>query len=105
LPSCKKAIVIGESTERIKKAVKDLRAKGIDATWYRAWKKNFAEEIYDETQSVARNKRWIRDKAKKGFEVFDVGIDRRRPERSIFYKAEKKMLDALKYPTTFLQGY
>jgi hypothetical protein len=106
--SCKKAIVIGESMERNKKAVKDLRAKGIDATWYRAWGKNFDKNVFDLDKSLTRNERWLNKKMKEGYKIFDIGIDKAKPRRSDFYDLEKRLIKDFQdggYPTIPLLGY
>ena len=90
----KKAIVIGEGMADVKKVAREL-----DAKWYQAWGKNFPKDRLMTTAELeaakARNARWIEEKIKEGYEIYDLGIDANRATRSPFYELEKR-----KYPVT-----
>jgi RHS repeat-associated protein len=104
-----KVIVVGEGMDRVKKAVRDLRKKGVDARWYQAWGKNFPAgrpmTPAEMNAALRRNKRWLKSKIKQGYGVFDIGVDPGRSNRSPFYAMEKQVLSDASYPTTFLTGY
>jgi RHS repeat-associated protein len=110
-PSNNKAIVIGENMSgRIKPAVKDLQAQGVDAKWYQAWGKNFPKDGKPMTPeqfdaALARNKKWIDSKVKEGYDIYDIGIDPKRLNRSPFYEVELGSIKANNYPTIPLPGY
>ncbi len=109
LASCKSnAIVLGEGMTRVRMAVKDLQSKGVPARWYQAWGKNFPKDRLmtpvELAKAKARNARWLREKIRKGYDVYDIGPDGR-PVRSEFYKVEQEIIGGTGYPTTYLPGY
>lgn len=71
-------------------------ARRNNAKWYQAWGKNFPkgrEMTSDEfSKALARNKRWLKNKIKEGYEIIDIGIDPNRSNRSPFYALEQKIL-------------
>lgn len=92
----KKAIVIGEGMRDIKTVAKQLQVEGVNAKWYSAWGKNFPKDrIMTDVElaaAKARNARWIKSKMKAGYDIYDIGIDPLRIERSPFYQLEKDIL-------------
>jgi len=102
-----KAFVIGEGMDYVKAAAKELKEQGIDAKWYRAWKKNFPKDEFGRSipmtasqleAAQARNARVIIDKIKKGYDIYDIGPDGRL--FSPFYKdTEVRILKEFNYPT------
>jgi RHS repeat-associated protein len=107
-PKSKKAIVIGEGMGRVKTAVKDLQAKGINARWYQTWSKNWPKgrkltpEEFEANKR--RNLRWIESKIKKGYDIYDIGPDGRL-DPSPFYQVEQNAIKSHNYPTIKLEGY
>jgi hypothetical protein len=90
--AARKAIVIGETMDRVRDA-----AKAMDAQAYRPWR------IFppDPAKAMARNEKWIRRKMKQGCEIIDIGINPTRPGgRSPFYEMEKRVIGDANYPTT-----
>lgn len=90
--AARKAIVIGETMDRVRDA-----AKAMDAHAYRPWR------IFppDPAKAMARNEKWIRRKMKEGCEIIDIGINPTRPGgRSPFYEMEKRAIGDANYPTT-----
>ncbi len=47
---------------------------------------------------MKRNRRWISEKIRDGYEIIDIGIDPDRVYRSIFYAMEKEMVSQKQYP-------
>ena len=99
-----KAVVIGEGMGRVKDAAKALQAEGVDAKWYQAWGKNFPKDRLmtpaELNSALARNQRWITSKIKQGYQVFDIGKDVSKANRSPFYALEKQVLNTLQHPVT-----
>jgi len=104
-----KVIVLGEGMSRVKKAVRELRAQGVNARWYQAWGKNFPPPGVRMTpeqleSAVSRNARWLKSKIKEGYKILDIGGDGR-PTRSPFYQVEQQVLSDTGHPSTHLPGY
>jgi hypothetical protein len=99
----KGVIIIGENMGAVKKAAQALRAKGINAKWYQAWKKNIpGDRLMTPSElnaAKARNARWIEGKITEGYEIYDIGIDASRATRSPFYELEQSILQNYGYPT------
>jgi hypothetical protein len=74
--------------DRVKEAGFAFGAKWYQAWWQNPWSRGVAER---------RNLGWIRAKIRAGFEVVDIGIDRSRPNRSPFYKMERRELARAKH--------
>ncbi|GAK58230.1 YD repeat protein [Candidatus Vecturithrix granuli] len=96
-----KAIVIGEGVEDIMTVARQLKSQGINAKWYQVWKtKNFPIDMRADTLAVLdRDARWITNKIKAGYVIYDIGIDPNRPTRSIYYLLERLILLQRNYPT------
>jgi RHS repeat-associated protein len=88
-----KTIVVGENMERIRSA-----ARANNARWYQAWEM----DPFDKSVVMKRNRRWIRNKIREGYDVIDIGIDPSRPTRSDFYAMEKQEINHAGYPVTKL---
>jgi hypothetical protein len=78
-------IVIGETGTRVaKKALK------IGANYYKPTKEVLEIGI---KKAMSNNYQWLRRKVKQGYEIINIGLDRKREgTRGIFYQAEKKWL-------------
>jgi RHS repeat-associated protein len=94
--AARKAIVVGENMSRVKAATRALRDQGVNARWYQAWKIN----PWDPALAMRRNEAWIKRKMREGYDIYDIGIDAARPNRSPFYDMERRMLNQNNYPTT-----
>jgi hypothetical protein len=85
--------------DTVKGAARGLRSEGVNAKWYQAWGKNFPKNrpmTPTELQAaLKRNERWIRQKAKDGYQFYDIGIDPTRSVRSPFYELEQRILKEL----------
>ena len=82
-------IIIGENMSRVRTA-----AKQYQAGYYQAW----TTEPFDPVLAMKRNRRWLLEKVRGGFEIIDIGIDPDRVNRSNFYAMEKEMLLQRNYP-------
>lgn len=91
----RKAIVIGENMSRVRAATRALRDQGVNARWYQAWK----IDPWDPALAMRRNEAWIQRKMREGYDIYDIGIDATRPNRSPFYEMERRMLNQNNYPT------
>ncbi|MCW5933415.1 MAG: hypothetical protein KIT45_03835 [Fimbriimonadia bacterium] len=91
----RKAIVIGESMGRVKDATRALQRAGVDARWYQAWKMN----PFDFNTAMRRNEAWIKRKMREGYDIYDIGLDPSRVNRSPFYDMERRMINDRGYPT------
>jgi hypothetical protein len=54
--------------------------------------------------AIKRNDRWIRDKIRRGYDIYDIGPDVGHPDRSPFYQAEQAAIDELSASVTMLKG-
>ena len=92
----KKAIVIGEGMADVRKVGRDL-----DAKWYQAWGKNFPKnrQLNPEELEAAlkRNRRWIEEKTREGYTIYDIGPKTPGKITSPFYQLEKEFLDKMGY--------
>jgi len=66
----------------------------VGARWYQGWR----VDPWDEGLVMQRNKAWIRQKIKQGYEIIDIGIDPTRNFRSRFYTMEKQVIKEANYP-------
>ena len=82
------AIVIGESSERVAK-----KAARMGAEHYVPRKPLSAHPTVAEIRKAMRNNyQWLRNKVQQGYKIIDIGLDRSRTNRGIFYQAEKSWL-------------
>ena len=105
--ACSKAIVIGRGMPRVRTAVKDLRAIGINAKWYQTWKKNWPNRMLtsaEKAKALQRNERWLKSKIAKGYQVFTVG-DVAKMAPSDFFDLEHKIMKDAAVKPIFLPGY
>lgn len=96
------AVVIGQSMKRVKAAVRDLRARGVNAKWYQSWGKNWGSG-FDLDRNLRNNKRWVGRVKKGNVDVYDIGIDPNADGSSVFYSGELKWFGD--YPLFDLPGY
>ncbi len=93
----RRAIVIGEGMEDVRRIGRNL-----DVRWYQAWKKNFPQGKLmtdDELlEALLRNQRWIKQKVRQGYEIYDIGPRVSGQIKSPFYRLEKEFLDSIDYP-------
>jgi RHS repeat-associated protein len=85
-------VVIGETMEDVAKA-----ARRIGADYYKP-----AGRLSPRNWLKA-NKEWMRRMMKEEREIYDIGIDARRIERSRYYRAEKGILRRKNYPTVEIE--
>ena len=69
-------------------------AKALNARYYQAWR----IDPFDAPLAMKRNRAWIKRRMKNGDEIFDIGIDANRVNRSPFYAMEKQALRDANYP-------
>lgn len=83
-------IVIGETMERVKGAVRELRSTwAVNAKWYQTWEKNWEGKI-DFEKNYRNNARWISSKMNNGFVIYDIGLDENKTRPSPFYGLERE---------------
>ena len=70
-------------------------AKTYGAGYYQAWR----IEPFDYDLAMRRNRRWLLEKMRAGYEIVDIGIDPDRVRRSEFYAMERSLLARRQYPT------
>jgi hypothetical protein len=103
-----KAVVIGEGMNNVKSAAKQLQAEGINAKWYQAWNKNFPDgrkmTPVEMDAAKVRNQRWIDSKITQGYDIYDIGVEAGRDDRSPFYTLEKERIEHYNYPTIPFTG-
>jgi hypothetical protein len=42
------------------------------------------------------NREWLERVYREGYEIIDIGLDPNRPDRGIFYRAERLLMDRLR---------
>jgi hypothetical protein len=92
----------------IKSVAGQLQSEGIDAKWYQAWSKNFPTDrpmTPDEfNAALSRNQRWIQGKIDQGYDIYDIGIDPSRTNRSAFYQLEQNIISKNGYSIFDIRG-
>jgi len=77
-------VVLGESSDRVAAAAKELGASTFEAAWT-----NFDDVM-------AKNMRWLQEQIDTGATILDIGLDSARPyqglAKGLFYQAEVKLL-------------
>ena len=98
----KGVIVIGETMKRVNKVAGEIGAETFNPVEYYAKKYKVsikeaqkavrAKGFWDEGgKGYQLNKEWMEEMMKKGKTIIDIGEDRAKGKRSIFYEMEKKM--------------
>jgi RHS repeat-associated protein len=90
-PVCpKKPIVLGETMpKRVNPVAQKLEAH------------TFNPRSNNPAKWKANQKRWINDQIKSGRDMYDIGTDRLRPQRSEYYKIERTELDNAGYERVY----
>ena len=78
-------VVIGETSERVAKEASRIGAKYYDPI-------KLVKDIGFK-KALRNNYQWLYNKVKQGYEIIDIGIDKLRSNRGIFYEAEKRWLE------------
>jgi len=84
----RKKVVIGETMDRVVGRARKIGAKYYNPRTRLPAKANKAQI----KRALSNNYKWLRHKVKKGYDIIDMGIDKSRKSRGIFYEAEKKWL-------------
>ena len=98
-------IIIGESMDRVTMVAKKLGIDIKDATFEaseaasKQWNKfmrdydgNVPENIAKGSEMYKENMQWIKKKIEEGYNILDIGTDKRPRSRSTFYKGEKEQV-------------